>query len=1077
MTVRDSDTLKSYFNLSKVITPSNYVDLVDTIFAQSTSGELGEHIHDNRYLQLSIGNIVSAIHTFNPSSYNPPFILGAYAQGQTVIGLKADQLNRNISVSGLGLSGGGILNSDRNISLTSSSNPGASASILASAADGTLSLLRINSDTIGDRSGSNLTLSPAGDLIFNPTGKDVLPTTGYDLNLGSLSKKYLSLHAAELWVGTLVAQDTLATVGGRVLVGPTTELTSDLPIGLGAAYMKHNNLVVDDVVYLEANGNVEFLRVSAGPTGTGPYLYMFARNLDGSGENNWYAGDAVFNTGAPGDGFIDIYSTRGIKEASDVGPTIVGNVRMTTTYNSWLEHWALGNLNGLYGYGTNTYGVALGRYSTVTPYITIDSTNGIRMFNGSYQRFTVSAAGVLAIRDSAGAAVFTFDGSEGAEFTKPLTMASTGGIYQGTGSFASPTTGLKMWNDGGIGRIGGYNSSVLQWYGDTDGKLHAGAGDVTIDVDGITFNAVGGKYSSASLGWWDGAQRELSIGTEVDLSNVVGTYIDSYQDFTITVNHTGSPQVLVAFDIDNTDARFRVSLADIWGARDLRIGKGIYAGDISLNSNPADGTITATNWLKAAGNGASNGVFIGDDTQLYRDGTDVLRIPDNLVVDGKLAINNPSSGLGFTYSQTVTTSSRNFTLQQYSADAVSPIIVFNKSRGTTINSIVNAQADDPLGVILAQGANDAGSWSNAAAIRFHASTGWGGSGDSPGRIEFMTTPDGSGTLLTRAIIDEYGFFGINKPSPISNQLTIGSTSTGSDRHIGLEQYSAEQTGAAIIFRKSRNATLGSHTAVNSNDGLGVVVGGGSDGSAWRYGSMIKFTAAETFSGTSSAGKLEFFTTPIGSTTLTKRASIDEYGSLILEGLLWLKEQSAPSTPSSGYASAYIDTYGYLRVKNDAGMDLPGVVAIMELPVGSGELHSATMTTGGTWAVDAWWFSNTADNYVQWGFRLPSGWAGRTLYFAWAWTRSSAGSGNVRWYLSAGRLADGVALPSAATVTQAQDIAVPSGLDTIQVNYSSISLASWNNDDFISIRFGRDGAHANDTFAANTKAYGLRIWAN
>jgi hypothetical protein len=232
--------------------------------------------------------------------------------------------------------------------------------------------------TVG--SGGNLTIAPTGDFIFDPVGNDILPNTNYDLNIGSLSKKYLTLHAAELWVETLVAQNTMATIGGRILVGPTTELTSDLTADATTIYVKHNEMASGDRVYLEANGNVEFISIDSAPGGSGPYSYTVTRNLDGSGANTWSAGDAVFNTGTTGDGFIDIYSLRGVKEATDYGPTIVGNVRNSGTYNDWTECWAIGNLNGVYGYGATTYGAAFGKYSAAN-YLTVDTTNGIRFLD------------------------------------------------------------------------------------------------------------------------------------------------------------------------------------------------------------------------------------------------------------------------------------------------------------------------------------------------------------------------------------------------------------------------------------------------------------------------------------------------------------------------------------------------------------------------------------------------------------------------------------------------------------------------------------------------------------------------
>ena len=105
-----------------------------------------------------------------------------------------------------------------------------------------------------------------------------------------------------------------------------------------------------------------------------------------------------------------------------------------------------------------------------------DSAGAFAIGKGGTDRITLSSAGVLSIKDSGGAAVFTFNASAGAEFTKPLTIGTSGGIYQGSGTFASPTTGLKIWNDSGVGRIGGYNSGALQWYASTDGYLYGGDG-------------------------------------------------------------------------------------------------------------------------------------------------------------------------------------------------------------------------------------------------------------------------------------------------------------------------------------------------------------------------------------------------------------------------------------------------------------------------------------------------------------------------------------------------------------------------------------------------------------------------
>ena len=374
----------------------------------------------------------------------------------------------SVNVSGLGLSVTGDA-----VTLTSSSNPGAAAAVLASDASGYLNLVRLvlsdrlRTPTIDTASG-NLTLQPAGDITIDPVGNDVLPATNYDINLGALSKKYLTLHAAELWVETLVAQNTIATIGGRILVGPTTYLSRDMGTGDTTIYVRHNQMVSGDRAYMEADGSVEFFAITSGPTtiSATEYSYTVTRNLDGTGANAWYAGDAMFNTGQAGNGFIDLYSLRGVKSASQAGPTIVGNIRNSSTFNDWSEAWAIGNLNGLYGYGANTVGVGLGKYASGQPNVVIDPTNGVRL-----RQYTTD--------------MIVLDPSGNSYFAGVMTIGTSGEIRQGTGTLGSNYTGLRIWRDSNVGRIGGYASNVLQWYGDTAGNLVAGTGYVTLNASGI----------------------------------------------------------------------------------------------------------------------------------------------------------------------------------------------------------------------------------------------------------------------------------------------------------------------------------------------------------------------------------------------------------------------------------------------------------------------------------------------------------------------------------------------------------------------------------------------------------------
>ena len=247
--------------------------------------------------------------------------------------------------------------------------------------------------------GNNVYVRPAGDILINAGGNDIQPENNYEENLGRLTKKYLTIHGAELWVETLVAQNTIATIGGRILVGPTTTLTSDLTTGATTITVKHNQMVNGDRVYLEANGSVEFMAIASSYTDVGSlgFQYTVIRNLDGTGANAWSAGDAMFNTGQAGNGFIDLYTVRGVKASTEIGPTIVGNVRIDGTYNNWPPRWAIGNFNGLYGIGSSTYGVAFG--DPAASNILIHAAAGIAIRHGTTNKFFADTCGNLRLEE------------------------------------------------------------------------------------------------------------------------------------------------------------------------------------------------------------------------------------------------------------------------------------------------------------------------------------------------------------------------------------------------------------------------------------------------------------------------------------------------------------------------------------------------------------------------------------------------------------------------------------------------------------------------------------------------------
>jgi hypothetical protein len=397
------------------------------------------------------------------------------------------------------------------VAVDASSDPGAEQRVLETTPAGGITLQELTVDNITldgnaiSTVAGNLNLSPTGDITLDPDGDDVLPGSGYQVNLGALSNKYLTLHAAELWVETLVAQDTMATIGGRILVGPTTELIADAAPGATTIDVKHNNLTNGDRVLMEADGKLEFMAITSSATGiTDGFRYSVTRNLDGTGANQWYAGDAVFNTGQSGDGFIDLYSLSGV--LSGAGPTIVGNVRNSGTYNDWTEHWAIGNLNGLYGYGTDEFGVGLGQYGTGSEnYITIDPSSGLRFHEGSTVRAQLTGS-VWTIGDTSAENIRIVDANirlrEGST-THMLLTGSTLHIGQiannQTRVVVDDTVGFRIIHRDG----GGADNLLIQFDTSGDGFLKnnltvdtgvitAGGGRVEIDSNGINITTTDG---------------------------------------------------------------------------------------------------------------------------------------------------------------------------------------------------------------------------------------------------------------------------------------------------------------------------------------------------------------------------------------------------------------------------------------------------------------------------------------------------------------------------------------------------------------------------------------------------------
>jgi len=101
--------------------------------------------------------------------------------------------------------------------------------------------------------------------------------------------------------------------------------------------------------------------------------------------------------------------------------------------------------------------------------------------------------------------------------------------------------------------------------------------------------------------------------------------------------------------------------------------------------------------------------------------------------------------------------------------------------------------------------------------------------------------------------------------------------TDSGSAILAGRFSADASSARIYFAKSRNATAGSHTVVQSGDQLGGISFGGSDGTNISEGVRISAEVDGTPGANDMPGRLVFLTTADGSATPTERMRIDNAG--------------------------------------------------------------------------------------------------------------------------------------------------------------------------------------------------------
>ena len=157
-----------------------------------------------------------------------------------------------------------------------------------------------------------------------------------------------------------------------------------------------------------------------------------------------------------------------------------------------------------------------------------------------------------------------------------------------------------------------------------------------------------------------------------------------------------------------------------------------------------------------------------------------------------------------------------------------------------------------------------------------------GASDMPGRMEFFTTPDGSATPLNRMTIKNDGKVFIGPTTaPLSSifNITLDGVAADSADNLMLTEYTGATTANFDFDMRRARGTLAAPTIVQSGDFTAAWKGMGYDGANFRGLGSIRFTVDGTPGVNDMPGRIEFQTTPDGSSTSATRMTINNSGNV------------------------------------------------------------------------------------------------------------------------------------------------------------------------------------------------------
>ena len=461
----------------------------------------------------------------------------------------------------------------------------------------------------------------------------------------------------------------------------------------------------------------------------------------------------------------------------------------------------------------------------------------------------------------------------------------------GTETFRIDSSGLKI-------------TDKLIHSGDTDTFLEFGTNQITFDTGGTQ------RFELNNYGTYQPATVPLAfLATSGDSPNIKS-------------GGTNANDLL--FTTGNAE-RFRISSGGILGiGTEVPYSNGLLHcdGNIVLTASSNAPKIIFDEWGTGTDPKAQIEMDQTDSTnaslQFYTEGSGTLTERMRIDSSGRVLIGQTASlddlQVGTPLLQLTKSSADLLSLRRNSADNGGPFLCFVKERSDAI-----VQDDDLVGSIgwFAHDGTDLDSY--VSQIRCGID-GTPGANDTPGRLTFHTTADGSNRTTERMRITKEGRTLIGQTASYNVFATskLQVSATDSEAATSITRWSANAHGPYINFGKSRSGTVGTYTVVQDGDDLGTINFAAADGTDIEsVGASILAEVDGTPGSNDIPGRLVFKTTADGASTSTERMRIASGGDVIIGTTSWSYTKPLNVQGSSGaiLALSNYDTTSYAADTN------------------------------------------------------------------------------------------------------------------------------------------------------------------